>query len=56
MQTSVSEFMKIAAAVMVIAGLLFFVGYKMIDDEAKQYETTIKGPVVPVSSGAPANR
>jgi hypothetical protein len=49
MQTSVSEFMKIAAAVMVIAGLLFFVGYKMIDDEATQYKTTIESPVAPTS-------
>jgi hypothetical protein len=56
MQTSVSEFMKIAAAVMVIAGLLFFVGYKMIDDEAKQYETTIKAPNQPATSGPPTER
>jgi hypothetical protein len=56
MQTSVSEFMKIAAAVMVIAGLLFFVGYKMIDDEASQYKTTIESPAQPVSSKPPTSR
>lgn len=58
MQSSISEFMKIALAVVVIAALLFVVGYKMVDTEVTGtggYQKSVEGAVVPVTS-APGAR
>jgi hypothetical protein len=50
MNTSLATFMKLAVSVIVIAALLFIVGYKMVDTEitgAGGYKGTIEGPAIP---------
>jgi hypothetical protein len=47
--------MKMAVSVIVIAALLFIVGYKMVDTEitgTNGYKSTIEGPVMPTTSDA----
>lgn len=57
MNTSIAQFMKIALTVVVIAGLLFAVGYKMVDTEVTGtggYQKSIEGvnpPTTAVPSG-----
>lgn len=53
MQSSISEFMKIALAVVVIAALLFVVGYKMVDDEvtgAGGYKSAVEAKAAPTTA------
>jgi hypothetical protein len=53
MNTSLATFMKLAVSVIVIAALLFIVGYKMVDSEItgpSGYKSTIEGPSMPTTS------
>lgn len=57
MQSSIAEFMKIALTVVVIAALLFVVGYKMVDSEVTgtggyQESVTSKNPPATSAPGA----
>lgn len=59
MQSSISEFMKIALTVVMIAALLFAVGYKMVDDEvtgAGGYKASVDSKAPPVTTAPPAAR
>jgi hypothetical protein len=52
MNTSLATFMKLAVSVIVIAALLFIVGYKMVDSEitgTNGYKSTIEGPAMPTT-------
>lgn len=55
MNTSIAQFMKIALTVVVIAGLLFVVGYKMIDSEITDtsggYQKSVTDVGPPAKSG-----
>jgi preprotein translocase subunit SecF len=53
MNNSLATFMKMAVSVIVIAALLFIVGYKMVDDEVtgtNGYKTTIEGLAQPTTA------
>lgn len=60
MQSSISEFMKIAITVVVIAALLFVVGYKMVDSEVTNttdgYQKTVVDKNPPVTTAPPTSR
>lgn len=59
MQSSISEFMKIALTVVMIAALLFAVGYKMVDGEITNttdgYQKSVADKAPPLTS-APNTR
>ncbi len=57
MNQSLSTFLKIAVTVVVIAALLFVVGYQMIDDEITHYQTDdIANTNHPLDTSAPGTR
>ncbi|MFP7442552.1 MULTISPECIES: hypothetical protein [Bacillus] len=59
MNASISQFMKIALTVIVISALLFFVGYKMVDDEITGtggYQKTIEGVEMPTTDAPRTTR
>ncbi|MFE7064177.1 hypothetical protein ACFVAD_18770 [Sutcliffiella sp. NPDC057660] len=41
MNGSISTFMKVALTVTMIVGLLFMVGYKLVDSEVSNYKTDL---------------
>lgn len=45
MNKTLATFMKIALTAVVISGLLFYVGYKMLDDESDLYEEYVETEV-----------
>jgi len=57
MNTSLSTFLKIGVTVIVIAALLFSVGYSMIERETTTYESDIiSNNNHPLSTSSPSNR
>ncbi|EAR66183.1 hypothetical protein B14911_10627 [Bacillus sp. NRRL B-14911] len=59
MNASISQFMKMALTVIVISALLFFVGYKLVNDEITGtggYQKTVEGVEMPTTAAPRTTR